>query len=312
MYISFNNFLTLPFADFKGELAALFAACLWAVSSVVYARIGERIPPIELNLIKGAIAIALLVITLLLQGDFLAAIAPNNLCLLIFSGVLGIGVGDTAFFFALNYLGARRALLMETLAPPITAILALIFLQEKLSLLAICGILLTVSGVAWVVTERVPNSQSRPTDLQRGIGFGIVAAIALALGAVLSRAVLATTNISPLWAALLRLIGGVLILLPWAWQRQKPRDAKFHVSTLFSLKIVAAVFFAAFAGTYLGIWLQQTAIKFTAAGIALTLTNTSPLFVIPIALCMGERVSNRAILGVAVALCGVALLLLLR
>ncbi len=312
MYISFNNFLTLPFADFKGELAALFAACLWAVSSVVYARIGERIPPIELNLIKGAIAIALLVITLLLQGDFLVAVAPNNFCLLILSGVLGIGLGDTAFFFALNYLGARRALLMETLAPPITAILALIFLQEKLSLLAIGGILLTVSGVAWVVTERVPNSQSRPTDLLRGIGFGIVAAIALALGAVLSRAVLATTSISPLWAALLRLIGGVLMLLPWAWHRQKRRDTKFRVSTLFSLKIIGAVFFAAFAGTYLGIWLQQTAIKFTAAGIALTLTNTSPLFVIPIALCMGERVSNRAILGVAVALCGVALLLLLR
>ena len=278
---------------------------------MVYARIGERIPPIELNLIKGTIAIALLVITLLLQGDFLAENAPNNLCLLILSGVLGIGVGDTAFFFALNYLGARRALLMETLAPPITAILALIFLQEKLSLLAICGILLTVSGVAWVVTERVPNSQSRPTDLQRGIGFGIVAAIALALGAVLSRAVLATTNISPLWAALLRLIGGVLILLPWAWHRQKRSDTN-RVSILFSLKIIGAVFFAAFAGTYLGIWLQQTAIKFTAAGIALTLTNTSPLFVIPIALCMGERVSNRAILGVAVALCGVALLLLLR
>lgn len=306
MYPNFNNFLNLSFADFKGELAALFAACLWAVSSVVYARIGERIPPIELNFIKGAIAIALLTITLLLQGEFLAAMSATNLCLLILSGVLGIGLGDTAFFFALNCLGARRALLMETLAPPITTILALIFLQEKLSLLAWCGILLTVSGVAWVVTERVPT-ESRSTNILRGIGFGIMAAIALSLGAVLSRAVLATTSISPLWAALLRLIGGVLILLPWAWHRQKRRNT---IRVTLSLQIITAVFFAAFAGTYLGIWLQQTAIKFTAAGIALTLTNTSPLFVIPIALCLGERVSHRAILGVAVSLCGVAVLLL--
>ncbi len=308
MYISFNNFSNLPFADFQGELAALFAACLWAVSSTVYARIGQRIPPLELNLIKGTIAIVLLICTCLLQNDFNAAISPYHLCLLLLSGILGIGLGDTAFFFALNYLGARRALLMETLAPPITTILALIFLQEKLSLVAVCGIFLTILGVAWVVTERVPGNNSN-IHLGRGIGFGIVAAIALAGGAVLSRGVLATTTISPLWAALLRLIGGVSILLPWAWLRQK--RSRFQFKTLASARIIGAVFFAAFAGTYLGIWLQQTAIKFTAAGIALTLTNTSPLFVIPIALCMGERVSPRAVLGVAVALSGIALLLLL-
>ena len=309
MYINFNNFLILGFADFKGELAALFAACLWAVSSMVYARIGQRIPPLELNLIKGTIAIALLICTCLLQSDFNAAADPNHLCLLLLSGILGIGLGDTAFFFALNYLGARRALLMETLAPPLTAILALIFLQEKLNLLALCGILLTILGVAWVVSERVPSNNSN-IDLGRGIGFGILAAIALAGGAVLSRGVLANTSISPLWAALLRLIGGVLILLPWAWLRQK--QSRFQFKTLASAKIIGAVFFAAFAGTYLGVWLQQTAIKFTAASIALTLTNTSPLFVIPIALCLGERVSPRAVLGVAVALSGIALLLLLR
>lgn len=309
MYINFNNFLNLRFADFQGELAALLAACLWAVSSTVYARIGQRIPPLELNLIKGTIAIALLICTCLLKSDFNVAADPIHLCLLLLSGILGIGLGDTAFFFALNYLGARRALLMETLAPPLTAILALIFLQERLSLFALCGILLTILGVAWVVTERVPSNNSN-IDLGRGIGFGILAAIALAGGAVLSRGVLATTNISPLWAALLRLIGGVLILVPWVWVRQK--QSRFQFKTLGSAKIIAAIFFAAFAGTYLGIWLQQTAIKLTAASIALTLTNTSPLFVIPIALCLGERVSPRAILGVAVALCGIALLLLLR
>lgn len=286
------------------------AACLWAVSSVVYGRIGQRIPPLELNLIKGGIAIALLIFTLFIQGNPNSEIAPTTLCLFLLSGVLGIGLGDTAFFIALSYLGARRALLMETLAPPMTAILALIFLQEELSLLAMCGILLTVLGVAWVVTERVPTKSDRVDHLWRGIGFGVLAAIALSAGAVLSRAAYGTTSISPLLAALLRLVGGVSILLPWVWLRHK--QSHFQFKTLHSAKIFAAIFFAAFAGTYLGIWLQQTAIKFTAAGIALTLSNTSPLFVIPIAICLGERVSLRATLGVVIALSGVALLLLLR
>ncbi len=75
---------------------------------------------------------------------------------------------------------------------------------------------------------------------------------------------------------------------------------------------MGAIFFAAFAGTYLGIWLQQTAIKFTAAGIAQTLGNTSPLFVLPIAIWMGEQVSLRAILGVAITIGGIGLLFYLR
>ncbi|MFO7089320.1 EamA family transporter, partial [Arthrospira platensis PCC 7345] len=56
--------------------------------------------------------------------------------------------------------------------------------------------------------------------------------------------------------------------------------------------------------------LQQTALKFTAAGIAQTLTSTSPLFVLPIAIAMGDRVSWRAILGALVAIFGVAMLFL--
>jgi len=295
--------------DFKGELAALCAAFLWAVSSLVYGRLGQRIPPLELNLLKGMIAIALLVFTLFLSRDFLPAIPPTALSLLLLSGVIGIGLGDTAFFAALNCLGARRALLMETLAPPVTAILALIFLQEELSIRAWYGILLTILGVAWVVTERAPSS-SGSTHLLRGIGFGMLAAIALASGAVLSRAVFATTNISALWAALLRLSGGVLILLPWLWLRQK--QSRSQLETLRSIPVIGSIFFAAFAGTFLGIWLQQTAIKFTAAGIALTLTNTSPLFVLPLAVCLGERVSLRASLGVVIALSGIAVLFYLR
>ncbi|MBW4635717.1 MAG: DMT family transporter [Iphinoe sp. HA4291-MV1] len=311
MDIIFNNYLKLSVTSFKGEIAALSAACLWAVASVLYGRLGERIPPLQLNLIKGIIAIALLLLTIVISGELFPSIAPLPLCLILLSGIVGVCLGDTAFLAAINSLGARRVLLIGTLAPPMTAILALIFLQERLNLGAWCGILLTILGVAWVVTERVPStSESDLTHPWQGICFALLAAMANATGGVLSRAALANTGVSPLWAALLRLIAAVLMLLIWVLCRKQ--QGSFQLKILQSPRVILVTIFAAFCGTYLGIWLQQTAVKFTAAGIAFTLLQTSPLFVIPIAIWIGEKVSIRAIAGVIVAIAGIGLLFYLR
>ncbi len=296
--------------DFIGEIAALAAACLWAIASIVYGKLGARIPPLQLNLIKGIIAIALFVFTILVTGELFPSIASLPMFLLLLSGVIGISLGDTAFFITINSLGARRALLMQTLTSPMSAISGLIFLQEELNILAYCGILVTILGVAWVVSERTTDVKHISTaEFQRGIGFGLLTAIAGAVAAVLSRSVIADTQISPLWAALLRLSAGTLILLIWASSRHQ---TSFRLSNLRDSRVIVGTNFAAFCGTYLGIWLQQTAIKFTSVGIASTLLQTSPIFVIPFAIGMGEKVSIRAILGVLVSIAGIALLFYLK
>ncbi len=291
--------------SFKGELAALGAALLWALTSVVYERIGQRIPPLGLNLSKGMIAIAMLGLTLALRGNPVPEISASHVWLLMLSGVVGIGLGDTAYFETLRHLGARRALLLETLAPPITACLALIFLNEVLPAIAWLGIVLTILGVAWVISERLPNRPAGSINLERGISFGLLAALAQAVGAVLSRAALAETNVSPLWAALLRLVAGVLVLLLWGLIR---RQTGQWLKSLNSKRVLGALILAAFGGTYLGIWLQQVGLKYAAAGIAQTLIATSPLFVLPVAAWMGEVISMRAVLGVLIAVSGIALL----
>nr|WP_155752844.1 DMT family transporter [Scytonema sp. UIC 10036] len=311
--------------DFQGEIAALSAAFLWAVASTIYGRLGERIPPLQLNLLKGIIAIAFLLLTIPIAGEWLPNIALLPLCLLLTSGIVGIGLGDTAFLAAINYLGARRVLVMGTLAPPIAAVLALIFLQEKINLSAWCGILLTIIGVAWVITERTPDDRigTRGTldtgnvaaplfasPFWRGIGFGLLAVVTNATGMVLSRAAFIDRSINPLWAALLRLSAAELVLLVWIALRH--RQGNYKGKTLHSRQFVMAAIFASFCGTFLGIWLQQTAVKFTAVGIATTLMQTSPLFVIPLSRCLGERVSLRAIAGALVAIVGIGLLFYLK
>jgi drug/metabolite transporter (DMT)-like permease len=308
--------ILIEITNFKGELAALGAAFLWAIASVVYGRLGRQIPPLELNFLKGIVAIALLILTLLYSGQLLPEINPTALTLLLLSGGLGIGVGDTAYFSAINYLGPRRTLILETLAPPLAALLALIFLQEKLSSASWCGILLTILGVAWVVTERLPNSTPNTTHLTvRGISWGMLAAVSQANGAVLSRAALAQSSISPLWSTLVRLGAGVLVLVLWLLLKAKQQKAPESVSTLKVLQswqVLGAIALTSFFSTYLGIWLQQTSLKFAPVGIAQTLTSTSPLFVLPLVILMGETVSSRAILGVLIALGGVGLLFSLQ
>ncbi|MGB7413658.1 MAG: DMT family transporter [Thermosynechococcaceae cyanobacterium] len=286
-----------------GELAALSAAFLWALASVVYA--GIRASPLAVNLGKGVVAITLLTLTILVQGD-LPQLSNASLVLLLLSGAIGIGFGDSVYLAALRALGARQTLLFEALAPPMAAVLALIFLNEALSIWAWLGMGLTIAGVTWVISERSQQIRDPGADRRRGIIYALLAAIAQASGAVLSRAALAETALSPAWGAFIRLLSGVVVLVVWGLAQGK---LKAWMLELRSQTILRRLCLAAFGGTYLGIWLQQISLKYAAAGIAQTLTATSPLFVLPIAIWLGDRISIRAWLGALLAVIGVALLL---
>lgn len=291
--------------DFTGEIAALTAALIWAIASSIYASLGKQVSPLVLNLAKGIIAIACIGLTLLLRPLDWPTVPGWATGLLLLSGAIGIGLGDTAFFTSLNCLGARRGLLLESLAPPMAALIAFATLREILPWQAWIGILLTVAGVGWVVVERTPQTEVAQMQPRRGILAGMLAALAQAVGAVMSRAALMEASVDPLWSTGVRLLGGLWILIILVgWQRQQ--SALIDVGR--SPRVLATVALTAVMGTYIAIWLQQTALKFTEAGIAQALGATSPLFVIPIAIWMGDRVSGRAVAGMAIALAGIWLL----
>ncbi len=319
-----------------GEAAALTAAILWAAATLMFGRMGRQLAPVVLNLVKGLFAIAFILITLAIQPALPAAAASSTdtsafpvtaTLYLLLSGGIGIGLGDTAYFSAINTLGARRALLLETLAPPIAAVLAWIFLAEQLSLMAVVGIGMTLLGVAWVISERLPGTDQKKWGA--GIQVALLATFCQASGAVLSRAALANTTVDPLWSSLLRLLAGlafmgVLVAVQpqrlGEYQRSAVVDPqgtwqirwRSSLAALKTPRLIAAVGIAAFFATYLGIWLQQIALKYTATGIAQSLLATSPLFVLPMAALLGDRISWRATIGAAIALGGVWLLFYIR
>ncbi|GAP96167.1 DMT family transporter [Leptolyngbya sp. NIES-2104] len=292
------------FLQFRGELAALTAAFIWACGSIVYTGVGRQITPLALNFTKGWIAIALLCLTFLLTGQSIPSIEFTPLLMLFLSGVVGIGFGDTAYFNALNCMGARRTLLFETLAPPLSAILALIFLHERLAISAWLGIGLTIAGVMWVILEQTSDQHEnfRP---RLGILYGLLAAIGQAVGAVMSRSALVNTEIDSLWSTLIRLMGGTIALFIWILLKRQSTEV---IKPLRDPRLLTIITGTAFISTYLGIWLQQTSLKYATTGIAQALSSTSPLFVIPLSRAMGDRVSMRSVIGVLISLVGVSLL----
>ncbi|MCH2049503.1 MAG: DMT family transporter [Trichodesmium sp. ALOHA_ZT_67] len=292
--------------NFQGELAALSGAFLWAVSSAAYSLLGQKISALKLNLFKGLIAIALIFLTLIISGKLQTELNLFTMNLLLISGIIGIGLGDTAFFYALKNMGARRTLLVGTLSPPITALLSLIFLEEQLTFGAWCGIFITGIGVAWVISERTPGVVISNINIKQGIVWAILAAIANSTGIILSRFALLFSEIIPLWSTLFRLIGGIIIVV-FLLLLQRTRQEKSEKIN-WSIKLRIDIFIVTFGGTYLGIWLQQTSLKYASAGIAQTLLATSPIFIIPIAVKMGEKISIRSIFGVLVAVIGISFL----
>ncbi|GAB4339987.1 MAG: DMT family transporter [Cyanophyceae cyanobacterium] len=298
-----------------GAIAALSAAACWAIATVLYERLGRSLPPLVLNGAKGCVAIAVIAGAMALLGQPWS-VDGRAIALLGLSGFLGIAVGDTAYFLALNRLGARRVLLFELLVPILVTIAGSMLLGERLPLPVWAGIGITVGGVGWTLAEQSPEPSGRsarsPSLDTWGMGWAVIAAIAQVAGALLARTALAETVVLPLHSALVRLVAGTVPVLLWlaiARLSRHPHRRTYRKPLTFRTRwrTWGAIALAALTGTFGGIWLQQTAFKYAPVGVAQTLIATSPIFVLPVVAILGDRLSWRASVGACVATAGVAI-----
>ena len=290
-----------------GELAALTAALMWAAGSLLFARAGQRTAPVVLNLVKTAGGGLMTAATVLLMGGALvpAQLTPVEVGWLALSGVLGLTVGDSAFFVALNHLGARKAMLLWAVVPVATALLAWPVLDEVPGPAAAVGAALTLAGVIWVLNERAPDGGAAAKGLSVGVTFGLIAVACQAVGSVTAK--MAGTQLDAVGLTLVRLCFGSAGLLVQVVLQGRLREVQAVLRDRRELGVVLA---ATVLGTYLGLWLSMVALKLTLAAIAATLTATSPIFVLPLArIFLKERLSPRAVGGAAVAVAGVAVLM---
>lgn len=238
-----------------GEISALTSSMVWACASLLFAALGASMHPVTLNLYKCVIALVMMLVTqLIFLGVSLPHMSSHEWIWLSLSGLLGLSIGDTAFFNALNRLGPRRTLLVSALTPAITAI-------------------------------------------------PLIAVAAQSGGNVLTK--LGASEASALEISMVRLLAGILGLV--AYMVIKGRS--FKPQTTWTTRDYSLLILATFLGTYLGIWLMNSGLKYAQTAVATTLNSTSPIFILPLAyFILKEKISWRSFGGAVVAVLGVAVL----
>ncbi|MDE3271205.1 DMT family transporter [Pseudoalteromonas sp. G4] len=265
---------------------------------------------LQLNLIKGIFASSLMLITLPLLPEVNFELSQQHMIILLLSGVIGIAIGDSAYFASLKRIGVNKTLLLESIAPPLSGILAVLLLGSLLSWQSWLGVLVTTFAVALVVMQPEENKQAVNAS---GIGFGLLASVCQATGVVISHYALVAGDIEPLLGALLRLVAGIsAILVMLVLFKRKEFFAIAGGFRKLASREFALLLLAIIVGTFLTLWLQQVALKYANPAVAQTLIATSPLFILFFAIVKGQVPSTKTIIGTLLAIVGISLFFIFR
>ena len=197
---------------------------------------------------------------------------------------------------------------MSASTPIFAAVISWIFLSQKLTLLDILGISVTLAGISFVTMERNHGSYgSTPGPKFWGYILGLLGSVGQAVALATAKAGMGET-ISPLNATFIRMAAAAVVIWVFQLAWRGLGDVKM---ALRDRKALGAMSAAACTGPVIGVWLSLIAIQYTKIGIAATLMATTPLWIIPLVMIIHkERPSFRAIGGTIAAVGGVALLLL--
>lgn len=290
-----------------GEALAITTALTWAVAVILFKKSGESVHPIALNLFKDLLSVVLFVPTLWLLGlEMFRDVACSDYMLMLASGVIGIGLGDTLFFKSLNTLGAGLASIVDCMYSPSIIVLSIMFLNESLTVWQLIGATMIVSAVLSAGLERSPGDLDRSV-LLKGIGYGVAAQVMNGVGIVMIKPLLDRSPV--LWVTQWRLVGGIAVLLVvlGLWKRRRAViDSLLHTRS-WGYVIVSSVI-----GTYLAMMLWLGGMKYTQASTASALNQTSNIFVfIMAAVFLREKVTPARVVGIVVAVMGAIMVTLL-
>ncbi|MBU3188028.1 DMT family transporter [Clostridium bowmanii] len=290
-----------------GQAAAFVTAICWTITPIAFEAAGKRVGSLSVNFIRLIIAFLLIgIFTFFTRGMFLPLDASVTAWLwLSISGVIGFVLGDLFLFEAFVLIGARISLLIMAVVPPITALIGFFILGERLTVLDLIGMFITMGGIFLVIL--VKGTKGKKVKLShpiKGISFAFVGAVGQAAGMVFSK--LGMGSYDAFAATQIRIIAAtvafaIIITLRKNWSNL--------ALALKDFKAIKYITIGSFFGPFIGVSLSLLAVQYISTGVASTIASTSRILIIPIAVIVfKEKVSAKEVLGAAITIGGVALL----
>ncbi len=286
-----------------GELLALGSAFTWALVSVLLRVLQFRTNALSLNAFRSLVAAVLMVAAVVATGraSFVGDFSSLALAYLVTSVVIGMGIGDTLYFYSLRLVGIVRGLLLSNAYPIFAAILAAAFLGERVTLGLLTGTVLVVLGVVMVLIPSralLRQQGAGPGKNEKlGVALALLAAFFWAGATIMVR--VGVEQADGVAATAVRLVAGATVLLSASALGRSGLQWREYRGKQLLGTVAAGVVTALTSLTFL------LAVQYTGAAKTATLTSTAPLFGAPMSLLMGEKLTWQMVLGTALSATGI-------
>lgn len=278
----------------------LLTAIFWGGTFIAGRIVGRDVNPCSAAFLRFAIASIFFILLLWRTNGRLPAIKKNQIIPLILLGMTGIFTYNIFFFKGLKLINAGRASLIIANNPVFIALLSAYFFKEKLSLLKVCGVFISVTGAIIVISRGNLNE-----ILKGGIGWGELY-ILLCVASWVTYSLIGKfimKNLSPLISVSYSSIIGMIALFFAAYSEGITKDIMNY-----PLDAWLGIFYLGFFGTVLGFFWYYEGIKALGPTKASQFINFVPISAIIIAFfVLGEAITLSLGIGAVLVIVGVYL-----
>jgi drug/metabolite transporter (DMT)-like permease len=287
--------------NFKAYLMLILCAFFWSGNFIVgkFSTLYE-IPPLTLNFFRWLIVWIILIPFTFIDILKNIKIIKKNFYPILLMSITSISVFNSVVYYSLNFTQVLNGALMISIIPVLIVFISYIFNTEKINFFQIFGLLLSITGVATIVT-RLDFTKLINLDINKGDLWLLVAMLSWAIYSTMLRT--HKTGLKYLsFMSVIVSIGLIFLFPQFLFELNNHQVIKFNIPVIL---ITSYVVLFAGLGSYI-LWNKAVVIVGpNKAGIFLHLM---PVFTSFMAIfLLNEKLMNFHIIGASIIIVGIYL-----